>query len=431
MPGKDNVIENKTRGGGIIQAKKFGAWLPAGVWDGAFMTAATLTAGGLDYLFQLLTGRWLTPAEFAIFVALTGLLRVVMELTNVIRNVTAHYTTHHLAHHTPLEPFIKRMWQWAGWWGLITTAVILLLAPLLSWWVQASSWLPAGAAACAVLLLFLRPVTDGVLQGSQKFMSLGVVMLTQASLRLGLAWLIFSWWGGQASGAILSLPLASLCGLLVALWLIPFNPAGATSPDLTSMSRGYSTQTLLGLLCFALLVNMDALLVSRFFTPEVAGNYAPIVTIGKINLFVPLAMGLVLFPKATQRHALGLDPRPVLWLALAATLLPGLAFSALLYFFQDTLVPTLFSNAYAGLGVVLPLVGLATTGYAGLNIWLNYALSVNRPLFVVGLGVIVLLQAAGLWLSAGQLVQFVAVMAVAGLAGNVWGAVVLSVNYKG
>jgi O-antigen/teichoic acid export membrane protein len=165
---------------------------------------------------------------------------------------------------------------------------------------------------------------------------------------------------------------------------------------------------------------MDALIVKRLFSPEVAGNYAPIVTLGKMNLFVPLAMGLVLFPKATQRVADGRDPRPILLLALAATLLPGLALTAVFYLFADLIVPLLFTDAYASLGLILPLVGLATTLYAGLNIWLNYALSLKRQAFVYGLGVVVVLQIMGMSVST-SLINFALVMVTAGLLGNIVG----------
>lgn len=94
------------------------------------------------------------------------------------------------------------------------------------------------------------------------------------------------------------------------------------------MSWNYSLLTLAGLLFFALIINLDAIVVKRLFSPEVAGSYGPVVTLGKMNLFIPLAMGQVLFPKVTQRQATGRDARPILLAALAATMLPGLLLTA-------------------------------------------------------------------------------------------------------
>ena len=50
---------------------------------------ATLLAGGMDYVFQVFTGRQLAPAEYGVFIAVTALLQVVVYLTNSIRNVVA------------------------------------------------------------------------------------------------------------------------------------------------------------------------------------------------------------------------------------------------------------------------------------------------------------------------------------------------------
>jgi hypothetical protein len=68
--------------------------------------------------------------------------------------------------------------------------------------------------------------------------------------------------------------------------------------------------------------------------------------------------------------------------------------------------------------MVLPLVGLATTFFAGLNIWLNYALSADRPLFVYALTATTILQAIGMALFHDSLLQIAAVMVVGGMLGN-------------
>ena len=206
------------------------------------------------------------------------------------------------------------------------------------------------------------------------------------------------------------------------------NILGAARPERPTpamVSRDYSAITLLGLLAFALIINLDAIVVKRVFSPEVAGQYGPVVTLGKMNLFLPLALGLVLFPKVTQRQATGRNPRPLLLLALAATLLPGLALSALYALAPGLLVTTLFGPAYVDPGAVLPLVGLATTLYAGLNIWLNYALSAGRRSFIYLLALVFLLQATGMALVHATLFQIALVMAGAGFLGNAAGLATL------
>lgn len=406
----------------------------SGAWHGLIMAGATLFAGGFDYIAQVFMGRLLLPTEYIILVAVTALLQVIVQATNVIRNVVAFYTAEQTAQpesFAPIAGFVQKAWRWAWLWGSVATAVMALLSPLLARFLRIPTPWPVLAGSSLLLLLFLRPVTDGALQGIQGFVSLGAVQVVQAVLRLALAVLLIRW-GWQSVGAILSLPLASAGALLVAVWALwPYfqHPRATAVP---AINWNYSLQTLLGLLAFAVMVNLDALLVQRLFPAEIAGSYAPVVTLGKMNLFIPLGLGLVLFPKATQRQAAGKDPRPVLLLALAATLGPGLALTAVYFLWPAFLVGTVFGGKYANPGTVLGLVGLATTLYAGVNIWLNYALSIERPLFVYLLGGLVALQAIAMSVYHPSLQATAVIMVLAALSANfIGGITTLTLKTKG
>jgi O-antigen/teichoic acid export membrane protein len=322
--------------------------------------------------------------------------------------------------------FFRRSWRWAWQWGLVALALSALLAPWLARLLQIESPRPLWAASLALLLLFLRPVTDGVLQGIQHFWGLATVQFSQAVLRLIFAAVLIQA-GLQAFGAVLALPLATTSACLLALWwLRPQRRAVATAIETPPVvSRRYSSVTLVGMLSFALLVNMDAILVKALFSPLAAGNYSAVVTLGKINLFIPLALGMVLFPKAVERQVAGRDPRPLLLLALAAALAAGAVVTVLYFAVPNVLVTTIFGAEYSDPGVLLGLIGLATTLYAALNIWLNYALSLQRSPFVIALALIVVAQAAGIWLWHGALVNVALVMVAGGVAGNLAGLLTL------
>src|SRR5260370_27409764 len=137
------------------------------------------------------------------------------------------------------------------------------------------------------------------------------------------------WRGYRGGGGIFALPLACFAALvLVRMWLRPeFDEAG----DVVArrVSWNYSAHIVLGLAVFGMLVNLDALFVKRFFSPAIAGNYGPVVTLSKVCLFFPLAMGIILLPKAKLRQATGRDARPVFLMALAGVLLPGFILSSL------------------------------------------------------------------------------------------------------
>jgi O-antigen/teichoic acid export membrane protein len=397
-----------------------------GVRDGLMMAVAMALAGGLDYGVSVLAGRWLEPAEYGIFIAVAAILQVLAQVTNTIRNVVAFYTAElsaKLDAKQGVGAFVRSVWRWGWHWGLVATVGMAVISPVLAPILRLPNTWPLLAASAVVLLFFIRTVTDGALQGLQNFGGFGVVQVVQSLLRFlfaaGLIWL-----GWKAVGAIIALPLAMAAVLILALWFLApyFRERSTVAPQRVSWS--YSSYTFFGLAAWAVLSNMDALFVKHFFNPGIAGNYGPVVTLAKMSLFIPLAMGIVLFPKATKRRASGRDPRPILLLALAATLLPGFALTGAYFLFPASIVRTIFTAAYANPGVVLGLANLAASLYAGLNIWLNYALSLNRPAFIYTLIGVLVWQGLGMFFfGRDSLLHMTLVMVSAGLIGNVAGFV--------
>ncbi|MCA9975322.1 MAG: hypothetical protein KC413_06210, partial [Anaerolineales bacterium] len=107
---------------------------------------------------------------------------------------------------------------------------------------------------------------------------------------------------------------------------------------------------------------------------------------------------------------------------LLAALLPGLGLTSIFFLIPDLLTRTIFGDAYASLGIVVGLVGLATTLYAGINIWLNYALSVKRPLFIYTLVFVLALQTGSMFFLADDLTTIASIMVAGGFLGNLAGA---------
>jgi O-antigen/teichoic acid export membrane protein len=391
---------------------------------GAITSAAMILAGGMDYGVHVLAGRWLQPVEYGIFVCVAAILQVLVYLAIAIRNVVAFYTANLSVQgdsFNQVGAFVGRAWRWAWQWGLMAAALMALLSPFLARLLRLPNAWPMWVAAAAVLLFFVRAITDGTLQGVQAFAGFGMVQVAQSLLRLlfaaGLIWL-----GCQAVGAIAALPLAMAVSLVLATrWLRPYfqHHGGVVAQP---VSLHYSSYTLLGLAAFAVLANLDALFVKHFFSPRVAGQYGPVVTLAKISLFLPLAMGIVLLPKAAQRQATGRDARPILLMALTGALAPGLFVTVFYFLFPGFLVRFIFTGAYGNPGVILGLASLAASFYAGLNIWLNYALSLERPAFIYALVGVLLWQGLGMYLFGREsLVHMTLVMVSAGVMGNLAG----------
>lgn len=395
--------------------------------DGVVMAGASLISGGFAYLVLVAAGLLLDEAAAIAFLAVMNLLKIAEQMTWVIRNVVAFYTAE-LALETnavsAIGAFLRGRWRWAWLWGGITAVAFALLTPLIRQIINVDSTWALLAAAAALLLLFVRPVTDGTLQGSQNFWGLGSVLVMQEVVRFGLT-IALILIGLNLAGAVFALPLASSIALGLAYWLLrPYFHAPKVN-HIQKVSLPYSMLTLVGLFSFALLVYSDAILVNRLFTQATAVLYTPVNILARMNLFVPLAIGMVLFPKATQKQSLGRDARPYLLLALAATLIPGLGLTAVYFLLPALIVDIVFQGQYADPGTLLGWVGLATTLFAGVNIWLNYALALERRPYVLALAAIAIGQTAAILVWVTGLGDVAFVMVLSGLIGNLLGALLL------
>lgn len=402
-------------------------WLrSASLRHGAALGIAMMLAGGMDYAVNVVAGRWLEPVQYGVFISVTAILQIWLLLTLTIRIVIAFYTVELKTQENAearVGSFLRQCWLWAGKWGLVATGLMALCSPLLARQLHLPNSWPLLAGSLMVLMLFLREATYGVLQGGQAFAGLGVVQVAMAGLRLLLSAALI-WLGGQAVGAILGQPLSCALGLTLALWwLRPYLFAGnGSAASYRRVSWHYSVHTFLGLTIFGVLTNLDAVFVKRFFSPQVAGNYGPVVTLAKMSLFLPWALGIILFPKVAQRQATGRDPRPILFFSIIAALAPGGVLTVIYFVAPRILVTAIFTGAYSDPGVVLGLVSLAATLYSGLNIWLNYSLSLNRAAFVYALGAVLAWQLVGMFLfGRHSLVTMAVIMVSAGIIGNLAG----------
>lgn len=394
----------------------------AGARHGALLGLAMGVAGGLDYLVNVVAGRELQPVDFGVFVAITALVQVLTLLTVAIRMVVAFYTAQRADTDAAVTAFVGRSWRWSWRWGLATTALLVALGPVVARALRLQDAWPVWAASGMGVMLVVREQLYGALQGLQHFGRLGAAQAALATLRLVLA-ASFIAMGAGATGAIAAQPIASLaCVALMAVWLRRHLRRAPDAPAGRPVNQRYVLSTVVGLAAFGLLSNADALFVRHQFGPDVAADYAPVVTLAKLSLFLPWAIGLVLFPKVAQRRAAGVDARPILLLSLLAAVAPGVLASALFFVAPGFVVRTVFAGAYADPGAVLGIASLAATTYAGLHIWLNYALSLERNAYVYALVGVTACQGAGMFLFGRESVfGMTVVMLAAGIAGNVAG----------
>src|SRR5215813_13427706 len=240
-----------------------------GIKDSVVVAAAMVVAGSLDYLVHIVVGRRLAPVEYGIFVAVTSLVQLLIFLSTTIRSVVGFYTAELASRpecSANLSALVRQMWTWARKWGLIGTGALAVVTPFLAQQLRLPNSLPLWVTIFMVLILCLRQVTHGVLQGTHRFTALGIVLVLQAFLRVLFA-VTFIWVGTRAVGALAAQTLSCAVAVAVAVWWLRSYFKGVKEISAHPISVVYPLNTFIGLATFGMLTNLDPLFVKHYFSP--------------------------------------------------------------------------------------------------------------------------------------------------------------------
>ncbi|MBI2078696.1 MAG: oligosaccharide flippase family protein [Euryarchaeota archaeon] len=269
-------------------------------------------ANALNYLFQLIMARMLTPAEFGVLGVLLSMFLLVAVPMGALQTGVAHFAATRQArsadHDMALFSAIR-----ASCFGLAicTTLGLAATSGLLGGFLKVNTTLVALVGA-GIGTLPITTFYAGQLQGNGRFIAFGASPLSGALARVGVA-IPLVMLGMGLWGAIGGTLVGLLAALLAAAALAPRRPL-VMPRNLGAFGR-YVGPSMLAFAGLAAMTNLDMVAVKYFFDADQAGLYAGAVVLGRMMLFLPSAIGMVLFPLVAKAE-------PSLW--------PGLLLRALL-----------------------------------------------------------------------------------------------------
>jgi len=341
-----------------------------------FLLAATMVANVLAYGYQVIQARLLRPEEYAALTALFGILILESVSSQVIQSATASLAARYRAQgqRDALHAFVRRWSVRVGGGAAALGVVILLLSPLISGGLS----LPPVSVALLGVTLFLALVFTfalGLLQGLARFVWMGSALIAQAGTRLavGVTLVVFGLGvDGAFTGATVAIAISLVVAAVPLLPLLRAARASTAAIELGSAETRFFVLSAVVLLAYAALTNIDAVLARSILSPEQAGAYAGAITMGKIVLFAPIAVGFLLLERTARAHAKGEDTDRMLLLALGfVTVTSGLVAVAYLVA-PETLVPLVVGSQYPETAKIVGIYGVAALMNALLNLWISY-----------------------------------------------------------
>jgi len=210
----------------------------------------------------------------------------------------------------------------------------------------------------------------------------------------------------------------ALCFAVVAVFLARCirdrlgDPAAATSPprrlrDL--VNTGWVP--IGGLLLLAILQNVDVIIARHQLGADRAGSYAVAAVAAKAVVWVAIGVGLQLLPQAAARAAAGVDPRPVLWRALAVIAVIAVPALAIFALAGELLLRTTFGPQTVDAAPALLVLGLAMTLLAAAYLAVQFMIALGEVHFLWVLGAVVAAEVAVLLTGSFSITGFATVVA--------------------
>ncbi|APX99606.1 oligosaccharide flippase family protein [Lacinutrix venerupis] len=356
-----------------------------------FMLSVLAVNGG-NYLYNLILGRVLGPAQFADAAVLITFLLVLSFVAMTFQLVTAKFSV--VFENETFSNFITKIYKHATIVGLGFGALIIVFATQLQVIFNTSSSSMFTIFGIGVPLYFLMSVNRGVFQGKKEFKSLSITyqaeMLSRLIITLGLIFLF----NIQSSVVIAVGILTSF-----AFGLVPFKFKNLNFKKTFAIDKSHFKQvksffiiTAFYELTQIIINNSDILLVKHYFDSYDAGLYASLALIGRIVYFIAWMFVMLLLPTVVQLKKEGKATAPILfkYVGYIAAIASAIVISCAL--FPETAITLLFGDSYLAMAPLLWKYALATGLFAISNIFAYYYLSLDRYIPVVISGIFGMLQ---------------------------------------
>lgn len=372
-------------------------------------------ANFLNLLFQLLIAHKLSPTDFAAFNSLLSIFMLIYIPLGTLQLVVAKYCAEFnvLGQSSKItfliSDFIKKsgilaMFFFITFW--FASGHILNALKIYS---PASGYILTAVIALACVL----PVLLGSIQGLEFFGRLSIALAIAGIFKLVMAF-VFIALGYKIAGAMSALLISIAINIFIFYFFLRrFISFKAAKEDINYKEiLGYVLPVGLSSFCYIALVNMDMILVKYFFTPQDAGVYSLAQMVGKIFLFLPAAISLVMFPKVSGLNASNLDTTHTLNRSLfyAAVLC---VIACLVYnLFPAFILKILTGKAFVDSVALGRLFSLSMSLFALLFVLTTYFLSIKDLRFIKYLILSTVLQLVGIILFHKNLFQVQTVLSI-------------------
>ena len=396
------------------------------------MFIATIGGGILGYVFQVLMGQMLSVADYGLFVTMMALIAVLGvplgTLSMMVSRRASGYWAKNQSTHIP------EMFWWINrrvfWIALVALLCALPFTPFLRDYAHLESLVPAVIFLLFTFTMMFAPVNIAFLQAQQNFRSLAINGLAGHAFKI-IFCVALVYAGFKLNGALMGMVLATM-----AIWMLTYlplrsvvtQPIGVDQPKDHLSFKG-AIPVLIANLSFAVMTQLDLLLVKHYFDPHQAGVYAAAAILGKAVMYLPAAITIAMFPMVAENESRSQSSAHIFLNAMVLTAGLSGAGAVFYFLFADDIMTLFYGQKYQGAAELLKLYGFAMLPMALVMVAEHFLIAKGRVVFayVMIIGIPFVLYAGHTYHA--NLIDMVYILATGGLGLAMLGFGVISVQY--
>lgn len=346
---------------------------------GIIVFMLSMCASGFNYLFQILSGRCLTPDDYGLLNSLFSILNIV----TVVGSAIGLSITKHIAENQSISKFqiVKILKH-----SLFVSIPLMIITTLMTLLIIKCDIITAIMVAVASVAISYTNIFAGILQGKKQFLQFGIYNVIQPFIKTILGTILL-FLGFKYQCVFIVMILGAIIATLYAYYNIRnlLEHDNERQSDNLKSIYTYFVFTMISTACLTLFNNIDILLVKNFFPANDVGMYSSASLFGKIMLYIPSALISVMIPIVAESKTNRKK-------TLLKTLIYSIGISGILgvgfYLFRHFLINLLMGAKYLeATQHVLPIC-LMMMCLSGVSILINYLISTNQKWFVTISGIL-------------------------------------------
>ncbi|MFA5410481.1 MAG: oligosaccharide flippase family protein [Candidatus Omnitrophota bacterium] len=338
-----------------------------------------------NLLYQLLIAHKLSTPDFAAFNSLLSIFMVISVPLSTIGTAVAKYSAEFNARNqvNKIRFLLSDLLKKTSLLALFTFFIFWLASPYIINTLRIPTVYGRYIFPLLIASAWISPVFSGAVQGLELFRWLTAASVITGGLKLALAFLLILF-GFNIASALGALLASILIGLVI--YYAPvrhFISLKSARQDIEYKEMlSYLFPVAISNFCFIALVNLDMVVVKYFFTGFDSGLYSLAHMVGKIFLFLPAAISIVLFPRTSGLKAQNLGTFSTLKKSLFYVF--GLCICAALIYnlFPAFILKLLTGKAYPESISLGRLFSISMSFFSVLYILIFYLLSIKDLRFV-------------------------------------------------